>query len=141
MSEIDRRVGSIGWVDLTVPQADRVRDFYVDVVGWKASSVPMGDYADYGIHRPDDGQMVAGICHARGVNADLPAAWLIYVNVRDLDHSLERVVTQGGSVDTPARSMGGMGRMAVVRDPAGACLALFEQAASGSSDDLGSSDV
>jgi predicted enzyme related to lactoylglutathione lyase len=29
-------VGKIGWLDLTVDDADAVRDFYREVVGWKA---------------------------------------------------------------------------------------------------------
>jgi hypothetical protein len=36
------RVGTVGWFDLTVADADRVRDFYKAVVGWTTSAVPMG---------------------------------------------------------------------------------------------------
>ncbi|HAN97279.1 MAG TPA: glyoxalase [Planctomycetaceae bacterium] len=129
MGQPDKRVGSIGWFDLTVDDADRVRDFYADVVGWKMSSVPMGSYADYGVHRPDGDEMIAGICHARGPNANLPPVWLPYVNVADLDRSLNRTETLGGRVIVGERSMGGMGRMAVVSDPSGAMLALFEHPA------------
>jgi catechol-2,3-dioxygenase len=32
------QVGTIGWVDLTVPNADEVRDFYMEVVGWKSDA-------------------------------------------------------------------------------------------------------
>ena len=38
-------VGSIGWVDLTVEDAERVRDFYREVVGYTASEVAMGERA------------------------------------------------------------------------------------------------
>jgi hypothetical protein len=31
----------------------------------------MGDYSDYTMMCPGDGDAVAGICHARGSNADL----------------------------------------------------------------------
>ena len=64
------RVGEIGWTDLTVPSAPTVRDFYVGVVGWKTQDVQMGDYSDYVMTAPASGQGVAGVCHARGVNAD-----------------------------------------------------------------------
>ena len=36
------RVGSIGWRDLTVPDAEGIRDFYEQVVGWKADPVDLG---------------------------------------------------------------------------------------------------
>jgi hypothetical protein len=48
--------GQIGWIDLTVPDADGVRDFCRD---------SMGDYRDYCMNAAN-GQSVAAICHARG---------------------------------------------------------------------------
>ena len=39
--------GQVAWIDLTVPNAEAVRDFYQQVTGWTASSVDMGGYADY----------------------------------------------------------------------------------------------
>jgi predicted enzyme related to lactoylglutathione lyase len=119
-------VGAIGWIDLTVGDADGVRDFYRDVTGWTASPVDMGGYSDYNMNEPESGKAVAGVCHARGVNADLPAQWLIYVTVADLDESLRRCASRGGAVLAGPRGMGGQGRYAVIRDPAGAVTALFE---------------
>jgi predicted enzyme related to lactoylglutathione lyase len=43
MSRADE-VGKIGWIDLTVGDATRVRDFYAGVVGWKPEGVEMGGY-------------------------------------------------------------------------------------------------
>ena len=56
----------------------------------------MGGYADYCMNRSGDGQTVAGICHARGSNAQLPAQWLIYINVLDLNLSIEQCQRCGG---------------------------------------------
>ena len=39
--------GKIGWVDLTVKNADQVRDFYKEVIGWKPEAVTMGNYNDW----------------------------------------------------------------------------------------------
>jgi predicted enzyme related to lactoylglutathione lyase len=68
--------GQVAWIDLTVPNAEAVRDFYQQVTGWTASSVDMGGYADYCMSSAA-GNMVAGICHARGVNAELPPVWMV----------------------------------------------------------------
>lgn len=121
------KIGHIAWTDLTVKSAAKVSDFYAAVVGWKTTEVDMGGYADYGMNRPADGQTVAGVCHARGANADLPPQWLIYINVASLKTSLARCRKLGGQVICPARKLMG-GRMAVIRDPAGAVAALYEPA-------------
>jgi predicted enzyme related to lactoylglutathione lyase len=119
------RLGTIGWVDLTVRDAEAVRDFYRAVVGWRASEVAMGEYTDYAMHPVEGEPPVAGVCHARGVNAALPPAWLIYLVVADLDRSLAECLARGGKVVVPARSLG-EARYAVIADPAGAVAALYQ---------------
>lgn len=120
--------GTIGWTDLTVPDAPALRDFYSAVVGWESSEVDMGEYSDFGMHPPGGGPMVAGVCHARGANAGLPPAWLVYITVADLDAAVAACEENGGKVIAPVRDMGGAGRYAVIQDPAGAAAALFEAA-------------
>ena len=117
--------GSISWFDLTVPDAAVVRDFYMAVTGWKSAALDMGGYDDFCMNRPGDGETVAGICHARGANAGVPPQWLLYVTVADLDASAQKAGELGGAVIVPIRSAG-EGRMCVIRDPAGAVLALYQ---------------
>jgi uncharacterized protein len=117
------RPGTITWQDLTVANAEALRDFYESVVGWKPEPLSMGAYADFVMKA--DGEAVAGVCHARGPNADLPAQWLLYITVDDLDHSIAECQRLGGTVVAPPRSMGG-GRFCVIRDPAGAVAALYQ---------------
>ena len=118
--------GSILWTDLTVPNAEAVRDFYREVTGWQVTPVEMGGYSDYTMTSPADGTPVAGVCHARGVNAGLPAQWLVYISVADLDESIARCAKMGGSVVFGPKSMGQHGRYCVIRDPAGAVAALIQ---------------
>ena len=66
------------------------------------------------------------MCHARGVNEGLPAQWLMYVVVADLDQALAAVPARGGTVLRQRTSMGSHGDYGVVRDPAGAVLAVFQ---------------
>ncbi|MGE5233191.1 MAG: VOC family protein [Acidobacteriota bacterium] len=125
MSEQTLPAGTIAWMDLTVPDAPAVRDFYRDVVGFDVAPVAMGSYEDYCLNLAGSEQAVAGVCHARGVNANLPPVWLPYFVVADLDLSLRRCTAGGGTVLAGPRGMG-KSRYAVVRDPAGACCALFQ---------------
>lgn len=126
MGETHRpRPGTIGWIDLTVADADRTRDFYEAVVGWTTSDIQMGGYSDYCMHPADGEPPVAGVCHARGPNAALPPCWLVYLTVSDLDRSLAECVARGGKVLVGPRSMG-EARYAVIQDPAGAAAALYQ---------------
>jgi uncharacterized protein len=118
------RVGTITWQDLTVEHAEKIRDFYQSVAGWKPEPQSMGGYSDF-VMSDADGVNVAGICHARGQNADLPPTWLIYITVGDLDHSLAECQRLGGSLVAAPRSYGG-GRYCVIKDPAGAVCALYQ---------------
>ena len=61
-----------------------------------------------------------------GSNADLPPQWLVYINVGNLDESLQKCTDLGGELVTQPRAMGGYGKFCVIRDPAGAVAALFE---------------
>jgi predicted enzyme related to lactoylglutathione lyase len=118
-------IGSIGWVDLTVPDADGTRDFYAQVVGWKPSPVDMGGYSDFNMNAPESGEPRAGVCWARGANADLPPFWLIYMTVANVDESAKRCVELGGKVITGPKGFGGQGRYCVIEDPNGAVAALY----------------
>lgn len=127
MSEQPKQpVGTIGWVDLTVPNADEVRDFYGAVVGWTPTGLDMGGYQDYVMASPVTGSPVAGVCHARGANAELPPVWMVYLIVENLDASIAAVNERGGQVIAGPRQMGAA-RYCVIRDPAGAVAALYQQ--------------
>lgn len=121
----ESKIGAIGWRDLTVENAEEVRDFYQAVVGWNTKAVSMGDYEDYYMTSPKTGDPIAGVCHARGVNADLPPQWLLYIIVADLDQSISKCNELGGEVIAGPKSMGDA-RYCVIRDPAGAVCGLYQ---------------
>jgi len=118
------QVGKIGWIDMTVDDADGVRDFYKAVVGWDSEDVSMGDYSDYSMTTPG-GEAISGICHARGSNAELPSGWLIYITVEDVDASASACTANGGELLVEPRGLAG-GRFCVIRDPAGSVAALYQ---------------
>lgn len=122
--------GAIEWHDLTVPNADEVRDFYAAVVGWKPQPVSMGDYYDWGMADPTTNEGRAGICHRRGTNADLPAQWIMYIRVADFDASVRECEARGGKVLVGPKNMGPDTRYCVIQDPAGAVCALYWSKAS-----------
>jgi len=127
MTKQKTSVGTIIWHDLTVEDAERVRDFYGDVVGWKTEPVDMGGYSDFSMVAPGTGDAVAGVCHARGSNAGLPAQWMTYFVVDNVAESARRCTERGGEVLVGPRPLAGS-PFCVIRDPAGAVCALCESA-------------
>lgn len=120
----NNKTGRVVWMDLTVPNADDVSEFYSKVAGWDILGLDMGGYKDYCMNDPRTGETVAGVCHARGVNAHLPPQWLIYLSVENLDESLQAVEANGGKVLGDKRSDGKGGHYCLVQDPAGAYLMI-----------------
>jgi len=123
MSDGNKKIGAIEWRDLTVDNAVEVSDFYAEVVGWQKQALPMGDYDDFCMNLPNDGETIAGVCHARGDNSELPPQWLMYVRVSDANASAEKVVALGGEIIKGPTVMQGE-TYYVIRDPAGAVLAI-----------------
>ncbi|GAB4286868.1 MAG: hypothetical protein Kow0098_02610 [Ignavibacteriaceae bacterium] len=128
MAEKNRtEIGSVNWFDLTVEDAEMIRDFYSDVIGWVPENVPMGKYNDYSMKSPESGKIAAGICHARGFNQDLPPQWLIYITVKNVDESIKKCTNSGGKVISGPRKLGESAKYCVIQDPAGAVCALYEE--------------
>lgn len=121
--------GTVGWLDLTVADAPALRQFYEHVVGWSSSGVDMGGYEDFTMLASDGETPVAGVCHSRGPNADIPPYWIPYFIVEDLDQGIQAVNSGGGSIISGPRSVGSTGRYCIIRDPAGAYAALFQSLA------------
>jgi predicted enzyme related to lactoylglutathione lyase len=124
--ETDKKIGAVTWFDLTIPKATEIRDFYKKVVGWKTTDVDMGGYNDYCMISPEDDTVRAGVCHAQGVNTGIPPAWILYINVANLDESIEQVIAGGGKVIGNVRKMGERARFCIIQDPAGAYSGLFD---------------
>jgi predicted enzyme related to lactoylglutathione lyase len=119
-----REPGRIGWIDLTVANAEATRDFYARVAGWRFEPMQLEDRTDFTMFAADE--VIGGICNAVGELAGLPAAWLLYINVPDLDAALQSVADNGGSLIAGPKGGAGAGRYAIVRDPGGAAVGLFE---------------
>ena len=122
-NELD--LGKILWQDLTVPNTVEVRDFYQQLICWDCIPEEMGGYDDYHMIVPSTGDSIAGICHAQGENADIPAVWMIYITVEDADKSAQKCRGLGGEVVVEPRIMGSW-RFCVICDPAGAMCALYK---------------
>lgn len=115
------------WCDITTDDADTLADFYVDVMGWKKESFDMGGYNDFVMMKPD-GSAAGGICHKKGNNSAMPAGWIPYFTVQDIENALASALKKGGEKVGDVRHMGNA-KYCVIKDPTGAYCALYEDGA------------
>lgn len=126
MAKKKPKPGTVTWVDLTVKDAKKVRDFYAAVAGWKATGISMGQYEDYAMSARGVKGATAGVCHRLGANNIAPGGWMVYINVADIDKAVRAVVKNGGKLIGRVRGEKGKGRMVFFRDPSGAAAGLYE---------------
>ncbi len=99
--------------------ADRQRAFYSEVFNWSIGEGPiMGIPA--GLGAPEGGP--AG--HIRQADR---AGVSLYVQVRSLTESIDRITARGGSVVIPPFDLAGGPSLAMVLDPEGNGLTLVQQ--------------
>lgn len=116
------RLGEPCWVDLASSDVPRARDFYTSLFGWTADEAG----AEYGGYTTfyRDGRRVAGLGPAMpGAQSD---AWLTHLLVEDAE-AAERVALDADAQSlAPTMTVGDQGRLAVIADPGGAVVGLWE---------------
>jgi predicted enzyme related to lactoylglutathione lyase len=119
--------GIFGWVDLATSDVDRAKDFYSGLLAWEFEAIPTPMGVPYTMCRLD-GKQVAGIGpQPPGMaEAGVPPAWNSYVIVESADASTAAAVDAGGAVVMPAMDVMTQGRMAMIADPGGAVLGVWE---------------
>jgi hypothetical protein len=115
-----------GWHELVTNDAAKAAKFYSELFGWKGSAKKGKD----GIYMimTQGSQQVCGIKEMPEEFDDAPPHWLIYFNVKDCDKAMGKVEELGGSVFHKPLSIPSIGQYTVVRDPAGAVVALLAPA-------------
>nr|WP_314442034.1 VOC family protein [uncultured Sphingomonas sp.] len=113
--------GRFIWYELITPDPDAAKAFYDAVVGWDIEPQPSGPL-DYRMIRRSDGGHAGGVMR---LSEEMAAhggrpVWLGYLAVDDVDRTLGAITAEGGQVHMPATDMPGVGRIAMITDPAGA---------------------
>lgn len=109
--------GKFIWYELLSTDPDAAQRFYGEVVGW-ACARKEGE-KDYRILSAPDGDAIAGLMKSP---EGMGGMWLAYLFVADVDASVKAIAEAGGRVHMPATDMPGVGRMAMVAGPDGACF-------------------
>ena len=110
------------WIDLSSKDAAGSREFYSKLFGWQVD-VQGPESGGYALAR-QNGKDVAGIGPAQDPNA--PTAWNIYIGTRDAAATAKKAEAEGGKVIVPPFDVLEQGKMAVIQDPSGAFISVWE---------------
>jgi predicted enzyme related to lactoylglutathione lyase len=113
--------GTFSWAELVTSDADAAKAFYRDLFGWDYDEQPAGPDATYTMVTRQ-GREVAGLF----ADPSQPPHWNSYVTVERADDAAERAASLGATVVAPPFDVMDAGRMAVVQDPSGAFLCIWE---------------
>lgn len=118
--------GIPSWVDVMSPDVDGSRAFYTGLFGWDAEDQHGEDGELVYVMFRHDGHDVAGLGGQMTGMEGMPAIWNTYVATADADETTRRAEAAGGNVVLAPMDVMDSGRMAVLQDPAGAAISVWQ---------------
>lgn len=113
--------GRVLWNELNTHDVQRAKAFYGATLGWEFVPQPMDTSSGtYWLIKCGDAG-IGGVFELNGPRfADVPDHWLPYLGVDDIDLCIAEAIAVGATVLRPPFNIGGIGRIAILRDPCGA---------------------
>lgn len=124
MSDMSK-TGEFCWNELATSNVQQAKDFYGKVFGWEFTEHKMPDMTYTMIKR--NGKDFAGIWSIpKDKEKEIPPHWMAYILVDNLDDSLDKATKNGANIIKPAGNAADFGRFAIITDPTGAHIALWQ---------------
>ena len=110
------------WTDLSTFDLEATKYFYTKIFGWQYKSED-----DYHFGYLDSKQ-VAGlfVMPDKFQKIGLPSFWMSYISVTDIENVVHHAQQMGGMIEVKPTDFMGQGRIALIRDPAGAGFTVWE---------------
>ena len=115
--------GTPCWVDLFTSDPERSAAFYSALLGWELEDLGE-EHGGYTLARLG-GEPVAGLMRNTGASGS-PDTWSTYFATDEIDATVAEAVDAGATVLAPPLPLGALGSMAVLVDPAGAVVGLWQ---------------
>ena len=119
-------VGAPCWIELYSSDPDASRVFYDRLFGW--SSEDLGEEFGSYITFTRDGILVAGGMRNDGAEGR-PDVWTVYLATDDARKTVEVAEASGGQIHMPATDVMDLGTMALLGDPGGAAVGVWQPGA------------
>jgi uncharacterized protein len=123
-AEIVSESNAVVWNELNTRDPEGAKSFYGDVFGWGFEERQFENGAYTSIKVGEDA--VGGMIDITGRAPDeVPAHWLVYFAVDDVDATVVKATDSGGGVALAAFDIDEVGRIAIVKDPFDAVFAVM----------------
>jgi uncharacterized protein len=125
-AKILREPGALTWTELATPDTEAAKKFYTSLFGWKekTSSGSGMTYTEFSVGDTPWGGMMA--INEEMKAANVPAHWLPYFQVDDVDATAGKAKELGAGFFVPPHDIPNTGRFSVIRDPQGAVFAIYK---------------
>jgi hypothetical protein len=117
--------GTFCWIDLTTSDAAAAKKFYGELFGWSLVDNPVGPEMVYSMSQID-GKDVAGLYQQGPQEQGIPPHWNSYVSAASAADIVTKAKAAGGTALMEAADVLDFGRMAVIQDPTGAVVGVWE---------------
>jgi uncharacterized protein len=111
------------WTDLAATDPKAAAKFYSAVFGWKVEVSPDPQYGGYATAKAG-GKDVAGITPKQ--MEQQPSAWTVYIGTANAAETAKKAEAAGAKIIAPVMEVGEQGHMAIIQDPSGAYLGLWQ---------------
>src|SRR5688572_14374179 len=119
--------GSFAWIELATTNHAAAKTFYSSLFGWQPNDFPMGPNEFYTMFKLDGRDAAAAFGMTAQMQAmGVPTHWALYVAVENADATVAKVKAAGGQVLKDAFDVFDFGRMAVLKDPTGAVISIWQ---------------
>lgn len=116
--------GMFDWVELATTDLRQAKGFYGEILGWsvKGNAIPHSSYA---IAKKGD-KTVCGIYELKNKDGGAAPHWKAYISVKDIEATIKQATALGASLKNGPTTVGEMGQMALLHDPTGAQISLWQ---------------
>jgi predicted enzyme related to lactoylglutathione lyase len=127
--------GEFMWNEICTTDPEATKAFFTALIGWGTQPMAMPQGGTYTIWTVDD-KPVGGLFPMDEEKAQhMPAGWMAYICVDDVDDCVDRVGGLGGRVLAGPFEVEGIGRIAMIADPTGSPVSIMTPAPELETDD------
>jgi predicted enzyme related to lactoylglutathione lyase len=119
------KAGDFCWFELATSDQAAAKKFYAGLFGWTANDNPMGPDSFYTMVQLR-GRNVGAAYTLDQAEQGVPPHWGTYVAVANVDQTIVKAKALGGAVLAGPFDVAEHGRMAVLRDPTGAVISVWQ---------------
>ena len=120
------------WNELVTRDLGTALEFYTEVFGWNydATDMPNGTY--HVVEGGEHGGLAGAMDMPEGMPEQVPAHWLVYFAVADVEAARAQAEQLGGHITFGPMKAPGVGTIVNVLDPQGAAFAMMQPESMGS---------